>query len=98
MCNTVCSQAEGVVSMSTFVASDRIAAIRGQLDHPILDGDGHLQEFLPLVVDLIADEAGASIARHYQDLVAPRHTDLGPAERTAKRLVRTAFWGAPAAN
>ena len=29
------------------------AAIRAQLDHPVIDADGHLVEFLPLIRDFL---------------------------------------------
>ena len=35
-----------------FVRSDEVEAIRKQLDHPVIDGDGHLIEYNPLVRDL----------------------------------------------
>ncbi len=46
-----------------FVRSDAVAKIRQRLDHPVIDGDGHLIEFYPLVRDLLVEEAGESVAQ-----------------------------------
>jgi hypothetical protein len=35
--------------MTNYEPSDGVRRIRDQLDHPIIDSDGHLIEFLPLV-------------------------------------------------
>ena len=34
-----------------FVPSDEVARIRGRLAHPVIDADGHLVEFMPMVID-----------------------------------------------
>ena len=44
----------------SFLPTADIARIRNRLDHPIVDGDGHLLEFLPLVYDLIRAGVGTS--------------------------------------
>ena len=41
-----------------FVPSDDVAAIRSRIDHPVIDSDGHLIEYLPLVRDFLVEEAG----------------------------------------
>ncbi len=47
----------------TFVPSADVEAIRGRLDHPVIDSDGHLIEYLPLVRDFLVEEAGESVAQ-----------------------------------
>src|SRR5262249_17602890 len=49
-------------TISDFVATPHVQAIRSELDHPILDGDAHQIEFLPLVRDIACDLAGPSVA------------------------------------
>ena len=36
-------------------------AIRARLDHPVIDGDGHLVEFLPLVRDFMVELGGPGL-------------------------------------
>ena len=45
-----------------FVPSDDVQRIRARLDHPVIDADGHLLEFLPLVNDLVREVAGDAVA------------------------------------
>ena len=65
-----------------------VAAIRGQIDHPIIDGDGHIIEYLPLVRDILVELAGTSVAERF-DLVVDsgRLTQmLSPAQRREMAL------------
>ena len=39
-----------------------VSAIRDGLDHPVIDGDGHTIEYLPLLRQFVAEEAGDSVA------------------------------------
>ena len=41
-----------------FLPSDEVTAIRARLDHPIIDADGHAIEYLPLVRDILREQAG----------------------------------------
>src|SRR5919197_2657890 len=41
------------------------ARIRAQLDHPILDGDGHWVESLPVLVEYVRQVAGRELAERY---------------------------------
>ena len=73
-----------------FTPSDEVARIRARLDHPVIDGDGHLLEFLPLVNDLVREVAGDAIADRYQRFMrralAPDDAGFMPAR---------VFWGLP---
>ena len=51
------------------IRSDEVAAIKARLDHPVIDGDGHLIEFQPLVRDAIVEIAGEEVAKRF-DLMA----------------------------
>lgn len=83
-----------------FVRSDAVAKIRGQLDHPVLDGDGHLIEFTPLVRDFLVELAGESVAQRFDALQnGSRLARQVPLE--AKRglgMTRFAWWGVPTRN
>ena len=41
-----------------FLPSAEVTAIRSRLDHPIIDADGHAIEYLPLVRDILREQAG----------------------------------------
>ena len=49
------------MEMTNYQPTDEVRRIRARLDHPIIDSDGHLIEFLPLVRDLLVDLAGKSL-------------------------------------
>src|SRR5262245_30896181 len=76
-----------------FAPSDEVARIRARLDHPIVDADGHLVEFLPLVVDLLHEEAGASVARAFEEMLV----GLTRASRLGHTRAR-AYWALPEKN
>src|SRR5579864_4450331 len=52
----------------SFVRDDEVAKIKSRLDHPVLDTDGHLLEFLPLVLDVVARETGKDVAERLAKL------------------------------
>src|SRR5262245_16000681 len=76
-----------------FTPTDAVRKIRGHLDHPIVDGDGHLLEFVPLVLDIAAEVAGPRAAERLRAFLAgatdPRSSRFAPAR---------VFWGLPEEN
>ena len=74
----------------SFVPSDEVARIRARIDHPVIDADGHLLEFLPLVNDIVREVAGDRVADRYQQFMrralAPDDAGFMPAR---------VFWGLP---
>ena len=48
-----------------FVPSDEVARIRRGLSHPVIDADGHLAEFMPMVVDCMREVADAAVAERF---------------------------------
>ena len=52
-----------------FLPSDEVTAIRNRIDHPIVDSDGHLIEYLPLVRDFLVEEAGEDVAKGFDQMV-----------------------------
>ena len=76
------------------------AAIRARLDHPIVDADGHLLEFVPLVRDFIAEIAGESVAQRF-DTVTKGSALTRALDVKTKRslgLARHGWWALPARN
>jgi len=83
-----------------FVRSDAVDAIRKQLDHPVIDGDGHLIEYTPLVRDFLVELAGEDIAKSF-DAMQRGSEAARQIPYEAKRglgMSRFAWWGVPARN
>lgn len=59
--------------------------IHAQLDHPVIDADGHYLQHMPLVRELLAEVGGGSIVDRF-DSYGPR----------GGHLSARAFWGLPA--
>ena len=82
--------------------SAEVAAIRGRIDHPIIDADGHIIEYLPLVRDILVELGGRRRSRQRFDLVvdsgrldADAHA---PSSGAALALMRIPWWGIPTRN
>jgi predicted TIM-barrel fold metal-dependent hydrolase len=74
------------------------AEIRGQLDHPVIDADGHWTELFPVFFEYIDEVAGAATVDTFRDRYGHRFHrwyELSAEERLRKRLRRPAFWGTP---
>ncbi len=80
--------------------TDQVRRIRARLDHPIIDSDGHLIEFLPLVRDLLVDLAGESLAKGFDTIVDSGQTLQGVSDELRRRhgIIQTPWWGIPTRN
>jgi predicted TIM-barrel fold metal-dependent hydrolase len=78
----------------------RVAEIRAAIGHPIIDGDGHIIEYLPLVRDLLVDLAGESVAERFDLVVNSGRLvqGLSPAQRREMGIMRLPWWGIPTRN
>ena len=90
------------------------AAIREKLGHPIIDGDGHLVEYLPLALEYLREIGGRKLADEYVARMpaGTRNFDGGPEriggskgwyalskqQRHDLRVSRNPFWGLPTVN
>jgi len=76
------------------------AAIRAELDHPVIDADGHLVEFLPLVRDFLVELGGTSLGAAFDQLIdgPAQRRALDAATRRAAGISRSGWWGVPARN
>src|SRR6516162_4041805 len=84
-----------------FLPSDEVLAIRGRIDHPIIDSDGHLIEYLPLVRDFLVEEADESVAQGFDRMVRsalPRVSVPDRAERRQRGIHSAGVWGIPTRN
>ena len=48
------------------MASSKSAAVRARLDHPVVDGDGHWLEPIPIFLDYLRDLAGPSVVEKFE--------------------------------
>jgi predicted TIM-barrel fold metal-dependent hydrolase len=83
-----------------FERSAEVARIRAEFDHPVIDGDGHLIEFAPLVRDFIAEEAGEAVAERYLTTMGggARFRDLPHEQKPRYGAFRYTWWGLPSRN
>jgi predicted TIM-barrel fold metal-dependent hydrolase len=74
--------------------------IRARLDHPVIDADGHIIEFLPAVRDFLVEEGGRSLAEEFDHVVeAGRALEALPVEqRRALGAFKLTWWAYPAEN
>ena len=74
--------------------------IREGLNHPVIDADGHLVEYLPLVKEFLREEAGPDLVRDFESstgLLPPEFPD-SVEKRRESGFYRGAWWGLPAEN
>ena len=77
------------------------ATIREELDHPVIDADGHIIEFIPAIRDLIAADAGTALADTFQAMstaAATARRGLTDDQRRSNGMSRTGWWGVPTRN
>src|SRR5450631_392983 len=76
--------------------------IRGRLDHPVIDSDGHMAEHLPTLAPFLEQEGLSLEDPALHRLVPPSGGtdvpwhDQTPAERRSTRTPRGPWWSAPA--
>ncbi|MFI5046733.1 MAG: amidohydrolase family protein [Acidimicrobiia bacterium] len=56
-----------------------VEAIRAQLDHPVIDADGHLTEHSPLLLDLMEEEVGPAMAARVRKVLSTPDSARPPA-------------------
>ncbi len=83
-----------------YSTDSKSAAVRAQLDHPVIDGDGHWLEPMPIFLDYLREVAGPTVVERFRKM-ATAHIDRGwydmtPAERLDRRPTRPTWWGEPA--
>jgi predicted TIM-barrel fold metal-dependent hydrolase len=74
------------------------AKVREQLDHPVIDADGHWVELFPVFFDFIAEVGSAADVDRFRTRYGHRFHgwyELTVEERRQKRLRRPSYWGVP---
>ena len=87
--------------MSTrFAPSPEVAAIKADLDHPVIDSDGHAIEYLPVVAEHVREAGGPQAVEGMQRYVSGARAlwGLSSEQLRANGTVRTSWWGLPAAT
>ena len=75
-------------------------SVLDQIDHPVIDSDGHVLEFLPLVRDHLRTLAGQSTVDDFDGILQAQAAakNLTPEQRRNFGLFRLTWWGFPARN
>lgn len=82
-----------------YTRDSKSAAVRAQLDHPVIDGDGHWLEPIPIFLDYLRDVAGQSVVdRFVKKASDTTWYDLPADERMRRRIHRPTWWGEPAST
>ncbi|MBV8135316.1 MAG: amidohydrolase family protein [Deltaproteobacteria bacterium] len=77
------------------------AQIRGRLNHPIIDSDGHTVENPAVLAEYIKSEGGSKVAERFATSGAGYGLVIAGenlAEARDRRITRGPWWGVPAAN
>ena len=76
------------------MSNGEAARIRERLGHPVLDGDGHWIESVPVLLDFVREAGGAEIAGRYGETLTRRGEwyRASREERMQKRLRRANWW------
>src|SRR5579863_4179957 len=74
--------------------------IRKQIDHPVIDADGHWLEFGPSISDYLKEVAGQKVVDSFRQRAhyVQKSLTMTPEERAQTRRAQEAFWGVPAKN
>jgi predicted TIM-barrel fold metal-dependent hydrolase len=76
----------------SFQPSSEVGEIRGRLGHQVIDGDGHLAEFMPWVFDIVRDIGGSDVERRLKRL------SFGSAEPGSGAMPVRTYHTVPARN
>lgn len=83
-----------------YLRNSKSAAVRARLDHPVIDGDGHWLEPVPIFLDYLRDVAGAAMVERFHTSKVREGSwyRLTPQERLDGRVRRPTWWGEPAST
>ncbi len=73
------------------------AEIRAGLDHPVIDSDGHLIEFLPAVMSYLEEVAGREAVGRFGAWMRERYAP-SPERQRDERIMKLPFWTLPTRN
>ena len=80
-----------------YTKGSKSAAVRAKLGHPVIDGDGHWLEPVPIFLDFLRDVGGASAVDKFMKKANDTSWyEMTPADRMERRPHRPTWWGEPA--
>src|SRR2546427_6589903 len=80
-----------------YVKDSKSAKVRKQLDHPVIDGDGHWLEPMPIFLDYLKQVGGPPLVEHFKSKDVERGGDgMTKTERLGTRPVPPTWWGGAA--
>jgi len=79
----------------SFERNAAVDRIRNRISHPVIDADGHLVEYTPVVRDFVLEAAGPAVAKRFDAIVHSSELirAMGPEQMRASGVSRTAWWG-----
>lgn len=81
---------------------ERVREIKAQLDHPVIDADGHFVEFAPALASFLAEEGIPDVIQLYADASCGTGTlaveRMARSQRDRGQGVRGPWWAIPAEN
>ena len=83
-----------------FVRSREVDAIKARLDHPVIDSDGHAVEYVPIVQEILREQAGPELAERFGAMTTSGHhlRTMTPEQLRDARRHKGGWWAVPAAN
>jgi predicted TIM-barrel fold metal-dependent hydrolase len=72
--------------------------VRSQVNHPIIDADGHIVEITPLLAEYIGQVGGAAAGAEFEKRIGTAISSYPFALRQEHWLPKPPFWTVPAAN
>ncbi len=89
-----------MIDTQTITSDSRAAAIRAGLDHPIVDGDAHMVEYIPVFLDFLKQVGGPRLVERYEtrsrQAKENRWHKMSPGELANHRISRPPFWAVAA--
>jgi len=79
------------MSATAFQPNPRVRELRARLDHPVVDGDGHLLESVPLFFDFLRAVGGEVLAKSFGEMLRT-HPPFSHGD-AARGLPRAGWWG-----
>lgn len=88
------------------MATTRAAKVRAKLDHPMIDGDSHIVEYTPVLLDFLREAGGERAEQGFRGAMGRGFFDDGPKgwyamsweERRHRRAMRGPWWALPTRN
>ena len=81
--------------MATTLKDSKSARVRRKLDHPVIDGDGHWLEPVPVLMEYMREIAGPEVVQAFEKTYRSRAAfyQWDAPERKRRRSARNNWWG-----